>query len=286
VDLSTNQTIGGVKTFTSPIAGSVTGNAANVTGVVAVANGGTGSATQNFVDLTTNQTVAGIKTFSSPIAGSVTGNAANVTGIVAVANGGTGSATQNFVDLSTNQTIGGVKTFTSPIAGSVTGNAANVTGTVAVANGGTGLTAAGTKGQVLTSTGAGLAWSLTYSVGYHAELGGYVFYVTPDGNHGLVVATQNQCSDCSWYNAENEINNPANHNPVGQQFTNWRLPTFYELGLLYVIRVAVGGFSTNIFWSSTATGTDNAEYINFSNGLSTPARSKAFPSYVRAVRSF
>ncbi len=36
-----------------------------VTGVLPVANGGTGSTTQNFVDLTTTQTVAGIKTFSN-----------------------------------------------------------------------------------------------------------------------------------------------------------------------------------------------------------------------------
>ncbi len=41
-----------------------TGTAANVTGTVAIANGGTGSTTQNFVDLTTNQTIAGVKTFS------------------------------------------------------------------------------------------------------------------------------------------------------------------------------------------------------------------------------
>jgi hypothetical protein len=36
----------------------------NVTGILPIANGGTGSATQNFVDLTTNQTISGIKTFS------------------------------------------------------------------------------------------------------------------------------------------------------------------------------------------------------------------------------
>jgi hypothetical protein len=36
-----------------------------VTGVLPVANGGTGSATQNFVDLTTDQTIAGVKTLSS-----------------------------------------------------------------------------------------------------------------------------------------------------------------------------------------------------------------------------
>ena len=44
---------------------STTGTAANVTGVVAVVNGGTGSTTQNYVDLTTAQTIAGVKTFSA-----------------------------------------------------------------------------------------------------------------------------------------------------------------------------------------------------------------------------
>lgn len=37
----------------------------DVTGVLPIANGGTGSATQNFVDLTTNQTIAGNKSFSN-----------------------------------------------------------------------------------------------------------------------------------------------------------------------------------------------------------------------------
>jgi hypothetical protein len=41
-----------------------TGTASNVTGTVAIANGGTGSTTQNFVDLSTDQTVAGNKSLS------------------------------------------------------------------------------------------------------------------------------------------------------------------------------------------------------------------------------
>jgi hypothetical protein len=42
-----------------------TGTASNVTGTVAIANGGTGSTTQNFVDLTTAQTKAGALTLTS-----------------------------------------------------------------------------------------------------------------------------------------------------------------------------------------------------------------------------
>jgi hypothetical protein len=38
-----------------------------VTGVLPIANGGTGSATQNFVDLSTTQSVAGAKTFSAAV---------------------------------------------------------------------------------------------------------------------------------------------------------------------------------------------------------------------------
>ena len=42
VDSVSSQTIGGTKTFSSPIGGSVTGSAASITGVNPVANGGTG----------------------------------------------------------------------------------------------------------------------------------------------------------------------------------------------------------------------------------------------------
>ena len=50
------------------VSGNISGNAANVTGIVAVAHGGTGSATQNFVDLSSDQTIAGAKTFSGSVA--------------------------------------------------------------------------------------------------------------------------------------------------------------------------------------------------------------------------
>ena len=48
------------------VTGSVA-SAANVTGVVAIANGGTGSSTRNFVDLTSTESVGGSKTFTSPV---------------------------------------------------------------------------------------------------------------------------------------------------------------------------------------------------------------------------
>src|SRR6185369_4556618 len=47
--------------------------AASVTGIVAIANGGTGSATKTFVDLTTDQTVGGNKTFTGILNGDGSG---------------------------------------------------------------------------------------------------------------------------------------------------------------------------------------------------------------------
>ena len=54
-----------------------------ITGILSEANGGTGSATKNFVDLTTDQTIAGIKTFSGTstvVNQNLTVNAAGTTG--------------------------------------------------------------------------------------------------------------------------------------------------------------------------------------------------------------
>ena len=110
---TTDQTINGTKTFTSTIAGSVTGNAGTVT---------------NGVYNTGDQSIAGIKTFTSfPVSPS-------------------GYPTENFqfankqyvdnnvpsgIVLQTgDQTIGGNKTFSSKITGSISGNADGNAGTV------------------------------------------------------------------------------------------------------------------------------------------------------------
>ena len=47
----------------------------NVSGIVSVANGGTGGATQNFVDLTNAQTIDGNKTFSNTLSGNAVNSA-------------------------------------------------------------------------------------------------------------------------------------------------------------------------------------------------------------------
>ena len=176
----------GVPTFRAIVAADIptlnqntTGTAANVTGVVALANGGSGQTTAQAA----MNTFAGAVTSGSYLRGNgtnvvmstiqaadvptlnqnTTGTAANIT------------ATSN----ATLTTLSALSLPGSQVTGNISGNAANVTGIVAIANGGTNstatptaggagygtgtahaYTAAGTAGQVLTSAGAGApTWS-------------------------------------------------------------------------------------------------------------------------------
>jgi hypothetical protein len=60
--------------------------AGNVTGLVAVGNGGTGSATKNFVDLSTNQNIAGNKTMSGTLMLAANGLTVGVNQLIATGN--------------------------------------------------------------------------------------------------------------------------------------------------------------------------------------------------------
>jgi hypothetical protein len=185
----------GVPTFRAIVAADVptlnqntTGTAANVTGVVAVANGGSGQTTaqaamNTFAGATTsgqylrgngtNVVMAAIQAADVPTLNqNTTGTAANVTGTVAIANGGTGETTrQAAIDaLAGAVTSGqylrgnGADVVMSAIQAAdvptlnqnTTGTASNVTGVVAIANGGTGQTTASAAFNALspiTSTG-------------------------------------------------------------------------------------------------------------------------------------
>jgi hypothetical protein len=90
VDLVNNQTIGGVKTFSETIQGSISGTAGNVSGVVAVANGGTNATTASGA-----RTSLGLGTISTQAASSVAITGGSITGItdLAIDDGGTGAST-------------------------------------------------------------------------------------------------------------------------------------------------------------------------------------------------
>ena len=163
VNVTGDETIAGIKTFSSTIVGSVNGNAATATNVAY--SGLTGTVP------TWNQ--------------DTTGTAANVTGTVAIANGGTGATTQQAaIDALAGATTSGyylrgngtdvvmaaiVAADVPTLNQNTTGTAANVTGTVAIANGGTGettrqaamdaLAGATTSGQYLRGNGTDVVMS-------------------------------------------------------------------------------------------------------------------------------
>jgi cytoskeletal protein CcmA (bactofilin family) len=191
----------GVPTFRAIVAADIptlnqntTGTASNVTGTVAVANGGTGATTaggaltnlgayaaSNPSGYTSNTgtvtSVSGTGTVSGlSLSGTVT-TSGNVTlgGTLSVTPSNFASQTANTV-LAAPNGAAGVPTFRAIVAADVptlnqntTGTAANVTGTVAIANGGTGATTrqdamdalagATTSGQYLRGNGTDVVMS-------------------------------------------------------------------------------------------------------------------------------
>jgi hypothetical protein len=145
------------------------------------------------------------------------------------------------------------------------------------------ITGTGTVGDpyVVNATGGG---SPTYTIGLWPELGGYVFWVSADGKHGLVAETQDQ-GFTTWYDAQNLISNPSNHSVNGQKFRDWRLPTKYELNEMYLQQLAVGGFASNYYWCSTEDDYVDARTQDFANG--TQYYYNKFANLaVRSVRAF
>lgn len=142
----------------------------------------------------------------------------------------------------------------------------------------------------------------TYTVGENTALGGYVFYVTPDGKHGLVAATKDQSSGSTWYAAHDSIGNPDKYDAAGKNFVDWRFPTKRELDLMYDQRVAIGNFDLAVkadpneepyYWSGTPASIASTPSIasrkfstGFMSNLDPSVTSMFFKPRVRAVRSF
>ena len=127
----------------------------------------------------------------------------------------------------------------------------------------------------------------TYTVNtFYAELGGYVIQISPSGKHGVVAAMQDQGTS-SWYEANNLLSNPNNHDSNGMEFSDWRLPTLRELNLMYDIYIGGNGAGF-VGWNyscSTSLNYSDVWYRAF-NGGSISTRNKNLVDGVRAVRDF
>jgi hypothetical protein len=112
--LSTTGT--GTLTWTTP----TTTDLSNITGVLSIAKGGTGTSTQNFVDLNTNQTVSGFKTFSNGASfnGVYIGIGNNSTGTLATTNLAIGPYSLNANTTGTSNISIGQSTLAANISGS------------------------------------------------------------------------------------------------------------------------------------------------------------------------
>ena len=162
------------------VASSVIDLTSEVTGILPIANGGTGTSSTTFANLTTNVTG------TLPVANGGTGQTSYTDGQLLIGNSSGNTLTKATLTQGSGVTItnsaGGITiaatgsggtitsvTASSPLASSG-GTTPNIsfTGTLAAANGGTGITSPGASGNVLTSDGTNWASSTPAASGISA----------------------------------------------------------------------------------------------------------------------
>ena len=164
-----------------------------------------------------------------------------------------------------------------------------------------------------TSGGSTLAIGDSYQ-------GGIIFWLDATGQHGLIAATADQNTGIQWFNGTYRYTGTAGNGlyagamntamivatqmadnqsgsfaakvcadysvTVGRvTYGDWYLPSKYELNLLYLQKIAVGGFASAYYWSSTEYLNDYAwlQYFDYgTQGLN----GKNLTNRVRAVRAF
>jgi hypothetical protein len=167
----------------------------------------------------------------------------------------------------------------------------------------------------------------TLSIGDYYQ-GGKIAYILVSGNtgydantqHGLIAATSDQSTGIQWYNNDSYTTTGATGTAIGTGlsntnaiiasqgetatsyaaglarahngggYTDWYLPSRVELNALYTNKVAIGGFASNRYWSSTEGGNldggGTAYYQDFSSGNQNIKYKSSAYYYVRAIRAF
>jgi hypothetical protein len=143
--------------------------------------------------------------------------------------------------------------------------------------------------------------------------GGIIFNLDATGKHGLIAATSDQSSTDTWWNgsfvttgATNMTNGFANTTKIinaqgnsgtyaarlctnyrGGDYSDWFLPSKDQLNFLYLNKSIIGGFSDNIYWSSTEYDLGEAWVQDFSTGEQNLDNiSDGANVHTRAIRAF
>ncbi len=169
----------------------------------------------------------------------------------------------------------------------------------------------GLEDQILTISSGVPTWVTSIDIGQNYG-GGIIFYVDGTMQHGLIAAASDQSIGLQWYNGS-YVMTDTRKTAVGagqantteivtvqgagsyaaklcddlvlNGYSDWFLPSKDELNLLYQQRSAVGGFSSDYYWSSSEFGNDNAWYQP-KTGTSFEGSNKSNHYRVRAVRVF
>jgi hypothetical protein len=152
-----------------------------------------------------------------------------------------------------------------------------------------------TAGQVLTINSGGTAtWSTPASSSGTAHTvgeyfgGGIVFYITAGGLHGLIADTYEN-GNASNEEALDFVTNPTYHNSTygGNLYTDWRVPTYYELTLLYAARATPNlNLTTGTYLSCTFNAYSQYKNLKFSDKSIQLENANWVPRTLRAIRSF
>lgn len=110
--------------------------------------------------------------------------------------------------------------------------------------------------------------------------GGIIFYFDATKQHGLIAASEDQEGTYTWQQALTVCDEL-----ILNGYDDWYLPSNVELDRLYLKKDIIGGFTDDIYWSSTEHNHEYARGQRFSNGRG-GATLKSNNNKVRAIRAF